>query len=69
MNKMKKNVSLLSGLFLLLAGISMGSITLYSSSAGDAMYAWNSRYGSYGHTPGTNDMGVGLQMGGQYGNY
>lgn len=68
MNEMKKNVSLLSGLFLLLAGISMGSITLYSSSAGDAMYAWNSKYGSYGYTAGTNDMGVGLQMGGQYGN-
>lgn len=65
---MTKNVSLLSGLFLLLAGISIGTTILYTQPAGDAMYAWNSKYGSYGYTAGTTTMGVGLSMGGQYGN-
>lgn len=43
-------------------------LTLAASPSGDAVYSWNSKYGSYGYTTGTNEMGVGLSMGGSYGN-
>lgn len=45
-----------------------GSIILTTPSAGDATYAWNSKYGPYGYGTGEQSLGVGLSMGGQYGN-
>lgn len=44
------------------------SITLYTPTAGDATYAWNSKSGPWGYGAGDTAMGVGLSMGGQYGN-
>ena len=32
------------------------------------MWAWNSKYGPYGYTTGTTEMGVGLYIGAPYGN-
>lgn len=51
-----------------ISSLSFGAITLYTPPDGDAMYAWNSKYGPYGYTTGTTEMGVGLMMGGSYGN-
>ncbi|MFN4242538.1 MAG: PEP-CTERM sorting domain-containing protein [Tepidisphaerales bacterium] len=45
-----------------------GYVTTYVQPAGDAQYSWNSRYGPYGYEVGGPAIGVGLQMGGQYGN-
>lgn len=45
-----------------------GEITLVTPASGDAQYSWNSRYGPYGYEVGGTAIGVGLQMGGQYGN-
>jgi hypothetical protein len=44
------------------------AITLYTPAAGDATYAWNSKYGAYGYGTGGNEMGVGLYFGAPYGN-
>ncbi len=55
-------------ILMLLAAVSADAITLYTQAAGDAQYAWNSKYGPYGYTTGTNTIGVGLSMGGSYGN-
>ncbi|HOQ04010.1 MAG TPA: PEP-CTERM sorting domain-containing protein [Anaerohalosphaeraceae bacterium] len=64
----KKGWSVFVLLSTCLCSISFGAITLRTSPSGDAMYAWNSKYGPYGYTIGTNEMGVGLSMGGSYGN-
>jgi len=54
---------------LLLISISaQAAITLYTPAAGDATYAWNSKYGPYGYGTGENAMGVGLYFGAPYGN-
>lgn len=53
---------------LMVTSISLASMTLYTPAAGDATYAWNSKYGPYGYGPGNNTMGVGLYMGAPYGN-
>lgn len=45
-----------------------GSVTLSASPAGDAVYAWNSKYGPYGYTVGTDELYVGLYFGAPYGN-
>jgi hypothetical protein len=68
MNKVKSTINLIILLTALSSSLSLGAITLTAPLAGDAMYAWNSKYGSYGYTAGTNELGVGLQMGGSYGN-
>ncbi|MHB0912688.1 MAG: PEP-CTERM sorting domain-containing protein [Armatimonadota bacterium] len=44
------------------------SIMLNTPTAGDATYAWNSKYGPYGYGVGETTMGVGLYMGAPYGN-
>jgi hypothetical protein len=44
------------------------AITLYTPSAGDATYAWNTKYGPYGYGTGATTMGVGLYFGAPYGN-
>ena len=48
--------------------VAEASVTLYTPNAGDATYGWNSKYGPYDYGVGTTTMGVGLSMGGQYGN-
>lgn len=54
---------------LLALGIAaQASITVYTPTAGDATYAWNSKYGPYGYGIGDTTMGVGLYMGAPYGN-
>jgi len=56
-------------LVLLMGGmVSAGTVSLYTSPSGDATYAWNSKYGPYGYGTGATTMGVGLSMGGQWGN-
>lgn len=45
-----------------------GNVTLSASPGGDAVYSWNSKYGPYGYTAGGEELNVGLNMGGQYGN-
>jgi hypothetical protein len=50
------------------AAVQAETVLRYASPAGDANYAWNSKYGPYGYTAGADTLGVGLQMGGQYGN-
>ncbi|MCV2358059.1 PEP-CTERM sorting domain-containing protein [Paucibacter sp. TC2R-5] len=44
------------------------SVTLNAPLAGDAGYAWNSKFGPYGYTVGGTELGVGLQMAPPYGN-
>lgn len=51
-----------------LGSVYVPTITLYTPAAGDATYAWNSKYGPSGYSAGATEMGVSLQMGGQYGN-
>lgn len=43
-------------------------VTLSATAAGDATYAWNSKYGPYGYGTGANTIGVGLYFGAPYGN-
>jgi hypothetical protein len=42
--------------------------TLYTPPAGDATYAWNTRYGPWGYTAGGTEIGIYLTFGGQWGN-
>lgn len=61
----------LLGLGLLaLAGLAAqaGTVNLYATPAGDANYAWNSKYGPYGYTVGETELVANLQFGGVYGN-
>jgi hypothetical protein len=59
----------LLGLILLAATAAMGDvITLYTPPAGDATYAWNSKYGPWGYGAGATNVGVGLYFGPPYGN-
>lgn len=44
------------------------AITLYTPTAGDATYAWNSKYGPSGYGTGATTMGIGLYFGSPYGN-
>lgn len=56
-------------LALLVTGIAaQATTTLYTPTAGDASYAWNSKYGPYGYGADSTTMGVGLYMGAPYGN-
>jgi hypothetical protein len=64
----QKTVLGIAVLFLVSASLCLGSITLYTPEAGDATYGWNSKYGPYGYGTGGKEMGVGLSMGGSYGN-
>ncbi len=43
-------------------------VSLPATADGDAQYAWNSKYGPSGYTTGVTTIGVGLSLGGQYGN-
>ncbi|HAU37360.1 MAG TPA: hypothetical protein DCX07_06535 [Phycisphaerales bacterium] len=45
-----------------------GTVTVYTPNAGDAQYAWNTKYGSYGYTTGANSVGIYLYFGAPYGN-
>jgi hypothetical protein len=66
---MKKNAFLsLAIATVILANVSLGAITLYTPSDGDAQYGWNSKYGPYGYTTGQTTMGVYLYFGAPYGN-
>lgn len=53
---------------LVISVAAQATITLYTPAAGDATYAWNSKYGPYGYGAGATSMGVGLYMGAPYGN-
>ncbi len=44
------------------------TLSLSCTPDGDVNYAWNSKYGPYGYTQGTDSIGVGLYMGAPYGN-
>jgi hypothetical protein len=68
MSMQQKTVLGIAVLFLVSASLCLGSITLYTPEAGDATYGWNSKYGPYGYGTGGKEMGVGLSMGGSYGN-
>jgi hypothetical protein len=52
--------------------VSIGSVvptnTFYTPAAGDATYAWNSKFGPSGYSAGATEMGVSLQMAPPYGN-
>lgn len=50
------------------AGVSAGSLTLNTPDAGDATYAWNTKYGPNGYTAGNDTMGIYLYFGAPYGN-
>lgn len=52
----------------LFAPVVHADLTLFAPASGDGTYSWNSKYGPWGYGQGTTDMGVGLSMGGQYGN-
>ncbi|MCC6484743.1 MAG: PEP-CTERM sorting domain-containing protein [Armatimonadetes bacterium] len=54
---------------LLMAGLAaQAELILLAPASGDGTYAWNSKYGPWGYEQGGTEMGVGLSMGGQYGN-
>ncbi|MBN2581834.1 MAG: PEP-CTERM sorting domain-containing protein [Planctomycetes bacterium] len=56
-------------MLLLISGSAFADVvTLTTPTAGDATYSWNSKYGPYGYGVGGTEMGVGLSMGGSYGN-
>lgn len=64
MNRIAQAAWLVAGSGLAFAG----ELTLVTPSEGDAQYSWNSRYGPYGYEVGGTAIGVGLSMGGSYGN-
>lgn len=45
-----------------------GTVNLHAAPAGDANYAWNSKYGPYGYAVGQEELSVGLYFGAPYGN-
>jgi hypothetical protein len=60
-------------LVLLILGFSTAAsfaniVTLLAPASGDGTFAWNSKYGDWGYSQGGTEMGVGLSMGGSYGN-
>lgn len=55
-------------LLMMISIIAQAAVTLRTTASGDVVYAWNSKYGPYGYTTGADTMGVGLSMGGAYGN-
>lgn len=65
----KRSILLIAVVLLAAGAVAQADvITLYTPPAGDAMWAWNSKYGPYGYTTGTTEMGVGLYFGAPYGN-
>lgn len=64
----KKTTLVIAALLLTTCSVSFGAATLYTPTAGDAQYAWNSKYGPYGYTTGGSTMGIYLYMGAPYGN-
>jgi len=60
----------IAAIFFVLAVARAQAVTfdLYATPDSDAGYAWNSKYGPYGYTSGSADLGVGLYMGAPYGN-
>ncbi len=55
--------------FAIVAGrVQAATFDLYATPDGDAEYSWNSKYGPYGYTTGSTELGVGLYMGAPYGN-
>ena len=64
----QKTTLAVSALLLTICSVSFGSVTFYTPPAGDAQYAWNSKYGPYGYTTGATTMGVYLYFGAPYGN-
>ncbi len=62
-------ILLVAGMLLAVAGVASADVvTLYTPLAGDAVYAWNTKYGPYGYTTGTDTMWIGLYFGAPYGN-
>lgn len=57
-----------AGLLASAAAQAANTITLFTSAAGDATYAWNSKYGTNSYGQGGDSLGVGLQMNPGYGN-
>lgn len=57
-----------SAALLAFCSTAQADMTLWATPSGDGTYAWNSKYGPYGYGQGGAEMGVGLGMGGQYGN-
>ncbi len=60
-------VSSITCLILLMSFAAQAAVTLTTKAPGDAQYAWNSKYGPYGYTTGTDSIGVGLQNNSPYG--
>ncbi len=50
------------------ASAQAGVITLCTPAAGDATWAWNTKYGPYSYGAGGTEMGVSLYFGAPYGN-
>lgn len=53
---------------LAISAAAQATITLYTPAAGDATYAWNTKYGPWGYTAGDTEVGISLAFGGTYGN-
>ncbi|MHB0946348.1 MAG: hypothetical protein ACYC3B_04195 [Sedimentisphaerales bacterium] len=64
----KKTFLAVAVLFLLAGSISFGSLILYTPTAGDAQFYWNSKYGLDAYTTGGTEIGIYLYMGAPYGN-
>lgn len=63
------STAVFAAIAMLLLGIAaQATVTLYTPAAGDATYAWNSKYGPYGYTVGENTLGIYLYFGPPYGN-
>jgi hypothetical protein len=59
----------LLGAMIFISTVAKGDlITLYTPTAGDATYAWNSKYGPTGYSVGDMGIGIYLSMGGTWGN-
>lgn len=68
MTKMKLAIVCMVAAMLVASVAAQATVTLRTPPAGDATYAWNSKYGAYGYGVGADTMGVGLYFGGSYGN-
>lgn len=66
--RLKRSILLIAVALVWCVAAQADVITLYTPPAGDAVWAWNSKYGPYGYTTGGTTMGVGLYIGAPYGN-
>lgn len=66
--KAKTTIICVVVVLLMICATAQAAITLYTPTAGDATYSWNSKYGPYGYGTDATAIGVGLGFGGSYGN-